>query len=142
MSKKIIDRYVWLIETVAKAGDDGITYKDINKHWMRSKLSNGEQYPIRTFHNHRGEISDIFSIVIACNSVNNTYYVDTQNLKRSRSKSSKLMLSFLAGLIQDIEVEETTETVKPVEPIQPTPKPAAKSRKKKEIKDDGIIELW
>ncbi|MDR2084219.1 MAG: WYL domain-containing protein [Bacteroidales bacterium] len=110
MSKKIIDRYIWLIETVVKAGEDGITYKDINKRWMKAAISNGEKYPLRTFHNHRSEISTIFNIDIACNSVTNTYYIDLKKLRKRHSKSNKLLLSFLAGLSQDtIDYEETDD---------------------------------
>jgi len=32
---KIIDKYVWLVDTVRKAGEDGITFNEINDKWLQ-----------------------------------------------------------------------------------------------------------
>lgn len=75
MGKNLIDRYIWLIEVVNQAGDKGITFKEINKKWHRCSLSDKKDYPLRTFHNHRSEIKDIFKIEIACKLETNKYYI-------------------------------------------------------------------
>jgi len=147
MSKKIIDRYIWLIETVAKAGEDGISFKDINKRWCRTELSGKESYPLRTFHNHRNEISDIFNIDIVCNPVFNTYYVDVKKLRRIRSKSNKLLLSFLAGLVGDDgfcadEFDEPKEDVKTQNIVEPeTVEPKIIEPKIVEPKEEKLPEI-
>ena len=57
-------RYVWLIDTLRHYGH--LSYKEINEKWQKSGLSYGEgdELPLRTFHNHRKAILDIFNVVI------------------------------------------------------------------------------
>lgn len=57
-------RYVWLIDTLRHY--KRLSYKEINKKWQQSGLSYGEgdELPLRTFHNHRKAIFDIFNIII------------------------------------------------------------------------------
>ena len=59
-----IGRYVWLIDTLRHYKH--LTYKEINDKWQRSGLSygKGDELPLRTFHNHRKAILEIFNIVI------------------------------------------------------------------------------
>ena len=78
-SVKLIRRYVWLIETIRRAGK--ITLDEINNKWMQSSLQNGEEeeLPERTFHRHRVAIEDIFGIRIACDRSNgNVYYIENE----------------------------------------------------------------
>lgn len=66
---KIIDKYVWLMDTVRKAGDYGITFEDINKAWMRKDnqhLNEGVYLIKRTFHKWRLAIRQQFNIEIEC----------------------------------------------------------------------------
>ncbi len=64
MAKEYFNRYVWLIETIRRAGH--ISLQDISRKWSFSSLNKkGEDYlPERTFHNHRAAILDIFGIEI------------------------------------------------------------------------------
>ena len=57
-------RYVWLIDTLRHYGH--LTYKEISNKWQQSGLSygDGDELPLRTFHNHRKAILDIFNVVI------------------------------------------------------------------------------
>lgn len=65
MAKGLFDRYIWLIDTIYRAGK--ITFEEINKRWLRTEMSNGEEIPLRTFHNHRKAIETMFDINIECN---------------------------------------------------------------------------
>lgn len=70
-SVRLIRRYVWLIDTIRRAGN--ITLEEINQKWMeeRSLRLESEGYiPERTFHRHRLAIADIFGIDIQCNRYN------------------------------------------------------------------------
>ena len=40
MGKELFSRYVWLLETIHRAGK--ITFEEINARWLRSELSGGE----------------------------------------------------------------------------------------------------
>lgn len=66
MAANIFGRYVWLIEQFRRYGR--LTYEEINSLWRKSGLSYGEDdnIPLRTFHNHRKAIFDIFDVDIVC----------------------------------------------------------------------------
>ena len=57
-------RYVWLVDTLRRYKH--LSFKEINDKWKQSGLSYGDEddLPLRTFHNHRKAILDIFKIDI------------------------------------------------------------------------------
>ena len=66
---KIIDKYVWLMDTVRKAGGTGITFEEINEEWKRKdnqELSGGLELLKRTFHKWCVAIRQQFNIEIEC----------------------------------------------------------------------------
>lgn len=65
MAKDLFDKYIWLVDTIYRAGK--ITFEEINERWLRSRLSEGEDIPLRTFHNWRTAIEQTFDINISCN---------------------------------------------------------------------------
>jgi len=76
MSKNLISRYIWLMDTICQAGSEGITLSEISKKWEKNeRLSGGEEYPRRTFMNHKKDIWDIFGIEIGCHKFSNSYYI-------------------------------------------------------------------
>ena len=90
-SVKLIRRYVWLIETIRRAGK--ISLEEINNKWLFSSLQNGDEeaLPERTFHRHREAISDIFGIEIRCDRSNgNVYYIEKEEELNKPSFSSSL----------------------------------------------------
>ena len=75
MAKNLFTRYIWLINTIYRAGK--ISLEEINEKWLLSGMSEGETIPIRTFHNHRKAIEDIFDINIECERRNGyCYYIE------------------------------------------------------------------
>ena len=77
MAANIFGRYVWLIEQFRRYGR--LTYEEVNSLWRKSGLSYGEDdnIPLRTFHNHRKAIFDIFDVDIACDIKGGyKYYID------------------------------------------------------------------
>ena len=69
MTKDLFDKYIWLVDTIHRAGR--ITLDGINDRWLRSKFSEGDRIPLRTFHNWRKAIEQVFDIIIECDTVNN-----------------------------------------------------------------------
>lgn len=61
----LFNRYVWLVDTIYRAGR--ITFEEINAQWERSSLNDtGEELPLKTFHNHKNAIQQMFDINIEC----------------------------------------------------------------------------
>ena len=76
MASNLFGRYVWL-DTLRRY--KRLTYEEINQLWQQSRLSYGEgdELPIRTFHNHRNAIFDIFDVEIRCDTKDcYKYYID------------------------------------------------------------------
>lgn len=108
-SVKLIRRYVWLVDTIRRAGK--ITLEDINNKWLSSSLQNGEEegLPERTFHRHREAIADIFGIKIRCDRSNgNVYYIDNEEVLDKYTFTSWLFngLSIDNQLMENREVAE------------------------------------
>jgi len=61
--QSLITKYVWVIETIYKAGK--ISFKELNERWLRDEISRGKEIPKRTFDNWRGVIGDMFGIDIS-----------------------------------------------------------------------------
>ena len=75
MSAKIFNRYVWLLDLVAR--HDGITYNNISRAWEHSALNDlrGTGLPRRTFNNHIAAIKEMFDISIVCQRYGDYKYV-------------------------------------------------------------------
>ena len=46
MAKNLLNKYVWLVDTIYRAGK--ITYEEISRRWLDNDLSEGKPLPIRT----------------------------------------------------------------------------------------------
>lgn len=57
MTKDLFNRYIWLMDTIHRAGR--ITFEEINSKWLRNSMSEGLELPLKTFHNHRKAIEEI-----------------------------------------------------------------------------------
>lgn len=63
MAKNLLGKYVWLVETIYKAGR--ITFEEINQRWLDDDMDDKE-IPLRTFHKWRIAAEDMFGLVIDC----------------------------------------------------------------------------
>lgn len=72
----LFNRYVWLVDTIYRAGR--ISFEEINERWLRSSLNDtGEDLPIKTFHNHKNAIQQMFDIDIVCDRRDGyVYYIE------------------------------------------------------------------
>ena len=64
MAKNLLNKYVWLVETIYKA--KRITFEDINEKWLANDLSEGIELALRTFHKWRIAAEEMFGLVIEC----------------------------------------------------------------------------
>ena len=62
MATNIVNKYVWLVDTIYTAGK--ISFEEINRRWVENDMSNGIEIPKRTFHKWRIAIEDLFGLII------------------------------------------------------------------------------
>ena len=64
MSKNLLNKYVWLVETIYNA--KYISFEEINRRWLDNDISEGLEIPKRTFHTWINEAEELFGITILC----------------------------------------------------------------------------
>ena len=101
MAKDLFNRYIWLVDTIYRAGK--ITLEEINERWLRTEMSGGVEIPLRTFHNHRKAIEEIFDINIGCNRRGGYYYYieNLEDMERSGLRTWLLNTFAVSNLIRE-----------------------------------------
>lgn len=69
----LFKRYIWLVDLVYRSGK--ITFNEINSRWENNPMSEGKSLALKTFHNHRDAIRELFEIDIECQKSFNEYYI-------------------------------------------------------------------
>ena len=77
MARNLINRYVWLVDTISRYGR--ITLKDLNAAWLRSEISEGKSLARRTFFHYRDGVEEMFDINIKCDKATFEYYIDDKD---------------------------------------------------------------
>lgn len=98
----LFNRYVWLVDLIYRSGK--ISLDEINEHWLRSTLNlNGEEIPLRTFHNHRAAIEQMFDINIECERRGGySYFIEnTDDMERGGVRSWLLNTFAVNNLINE-----------------------------------------
>ena len=102
-----IRRYVWLLDSIYRAGERGITFDEINEKWQRyDLLSEGRAYPKRTFEQHKEEIQETFNIEICCDRKTNRYYISD----REELKNQNHILKWLVAKAKAFKTESVWRT--------------------------------
>ncbi len=93
----LFNRYIWLVDTILSAGR--ITFEEINEKWTRSRLNyTGDDIPLRTFHNHRQAIEEMFDINIECDKREGyVYYIENEDDMRRGGIRSWMLNAFSVG---------------------------------------------
>jgi hypothetical protein len=100
MAKELFNRYIWLTDTIYKAGR--ITFAEINRKWKQSSLSDGNEIALRTFHNHKRAIEELFDILISCDGRTNEYYIENAQQVGNKTLIYWLLNSFsISNIIRD-----------------------------------------
>ena len=73
MISKTYLRYIWLLDTV-KRSKYPLTFEDIVKRWEASPYAYMGGLPIRTFHEHRKGIEEMFGVIIECDKTKGYIY--------------------------------------------------------------------
>ena len=101
MAKDKFSRYIWLVDTIYRT--NGITFEEINEKWLRNSMSNGQDLPLKTFHNHRNAIEEIFDINIVCDRRNGyRYYIENaEDMKKGGVRAWLLNTFAVNNLINE-----------------------------------------
>lgn len=92
MAANPIKRYFWLIDTIYRHAP--ISYKEIAERWKQSSLYDNKELAIRTFHNHREAVEELFHIRIVCDERTNKYHIEEQGELAKNGLSSWLLNAF------------------------------------------------
>ena len=94
MISKTYLRYIWLLDTISKARFP-LTYEDIVNIWMKSPYAYMGGLPIRTFHEHRTGIEEMFGVIIACDkSTFCTYYIKNPDVLKQNHYAELLLRKY------------------------------------------------
>lgn len=91
-SYSLLRLYVWLVDTILQHGP--ITLEDINKQWIRTKLSDGIEMNRHTFIRYKNAIEETFGVVIECDRKTNCYAISNPHILHDNSVQ-RWMLSTL-----------------------------------------------
>ena len=73
MISKTYYRYIWLLNVLLPG--EALTYEEIVELWKKDP-NGGDSYPLRTFHEHRKGVKEMFGVDIVCGKhVGYAYYV-------------------------------------------------------------------
>ena len=93
MISKTYLRYIWLLDTINKAPFP-LTYEDIVKVWKSSPYAYMGGLPIRTFHEHRKGIEEMFGVTIACDKSKCTYYIQNKDVLNQNPYAELLLRKY------------------------------------------------
>ena len=93
MISKTFNRYIWLLNTLLQHKQ--LSYEEINVLWKECRLGNGAPLPLRTFHQHKNAVEELFGIEIKCNASNKyKYYISSPDTLKNDSIRKWLLNSF------------------------------------------------
>lgn len=89
-SKSIFREYVWLVNTIRRAGK--ISLSEINDKWLDTEMSEGVEIARTTFNRHKSAIEEMFGIIIDCDKRNGYgYYIANPEVLREDSVQNWLL---------------------------------------------------
>lgn len=106
MAKNLLGKYVWLVDTIYKAGK--ISFNEINIKWFNDDMSD-KPIPIRTFHKWRTAIEEMFGLIIENENCGGyCYYIqNADDLKKDGNMRSWLFntLSVSNLMLDSLEIK-------------------------------------
>ena len=101
MSVNLLNKYVWLVETIYK--NKYISFEDINRKWLDDDISEGIEIPKRTFHTWIHEAEEMFGLVIQCERKGGYHYYieNVDDIKNGGLRSWLLNTISVSNLIME-----------------------------------------
>ena len=93
MISRTFNRYIWLLNTVLQ--EKQMTFEEISRRWQLSNIGDGRSIPLRTFHQHRTAVEELFGVEIRCNTSNGyKYYIANPEVLKNDKTRKWLLNSF------------------------------------------------
>ena len=92
MVTELLQKYIWLVQTFIRAGENGLSLGEISDRWENRFDS---PYSRRTFNNHREAVEEVFGIRIECNRSTNRYFIGcTDDVTDDNAETAWLINTF------------------------------------------------
>ncbi len=92
MVTELLQKYIWLVQTFIRAGENGLSLGEISDRWENRFDS---PYSRRTFNNHREAVEEVFGIRIECNRSSNRYFIGyTDDVTDDNAETAWLINTF------------------------------------------------
>ena len=93
MISKTFNRYIWLLNLLLQ--EKQMTFDEISKRWKESNMGDNKPMPLRTFHQHRGAVEELFGVEIKCKtSKGYKYYIANPEVLKNDKTRKWLLNSF------------------------------------------------
>ena len=93
MISKTFNRYIWLLNLLLQ--EKQLTFDEISQRWQESNLGDNKPLPLRTFHQHRSAVEELFGVEIKCNPSNGyKYFIANPEVLRNDKTRKWLLNSF------------------------------------------------
>jgi hypothetical protein len=97
MVTELLQKYIWLVQTFIRAGENGLSLSEITDKW-ESRFDS--DYSRRTFNNHRSAVEEVFGIEIECNRATNRYFIRyTDDVSDENAENAWLINTFTVNNI-------------------------------------------
>ncbi len=91
MVSKTFNRYIWLLNILLQKKK--LTFEEISNLWKISSIGDGEPMPLRTFHQHRKAVEELFGVEIKCNPSNGYHYSIDDPMKMRNDRTRQWLLN-------------------------------------------------
>lgn len=91
MVSKTFNRYIWLMNTFLRK--KRLTFEEISNLWKDSYMGDGVPMPLRTFHQHRRAIEELFGVTIKCDTSDGYHYFIDKSQKLREDKTRQWLLN-------------------------------------------------
>lgn len=109
MVTELLKKYIWLVQTFIRAGENGLSLDDITYRWEERF---GTEYSRRTFNNHREAVEEVFGIHIGCNRSTNRYFVEySEDVSDENAETAWLINTFTVNSMLSLGKERLSGRV-------------------------------
>ena len=109
MVTELLKKYIWLVQTFIRAGENGLSLDEITDRWEERF---GSDYSRRTFNNHREAVEEVFGIRIGCNRSTNRYFIEySEDVADENAETAWLINTFTVNSMLSLGKERLSGRV-------------------------------
>ena len=109
MVTELLQKYIWLVQTFIRAGENGLSLGEISDRWENRFDST---YSRRTFNNHREAVEEVFGIRIECNRSTSRYFIgSTDDITDDNAETAWLINTFTVNKMLSLGKERLSGRV-------------------------------